>query len=323
MSARPPIPLVVVGGYLGAGKTTLLNRLLANAQGLRIAVLVNDFGEINIDAALIRTRSDDVIQLENGCVCCSIGGRLAEAMLAIADRDARPDLLVIEASGVSDPQRIAQIGLLDPAFRLNAVLVAVDAAAVHDSLGDPLVGEMVRQQIAGASVVALTKTDLCAAGGAAATTRTVGTLAPRATVLEACDGELPLSVFIDAAMPTPAGTGVLQSHAGWHRPALHAGIRSIAYRTGRAFDKARLRQALLKLPVRLLRAKGLVRLAADPRLHEVHVVGGRMRMRSMPHGEAGEFGGFGEFSDSALVFIGAFDAAEADAISASMESALA
>ncbi|WP_434034173.1 CobW family GTP-binding protein [Cupriavidus sp. a3] len=317
MNARPPIPLVVVGGYLGAGKTTLLNRLLANAQGLRIAVLVNDFGEINIDAALIRTRSDDVIQLENGCVCCSIGGRLAEALLAIADRDVRPDLLVIEASGVSDPQRIAQIGLLDPAFRLNAVLVAVDAAAVHDSLRDPLVGEMVRQQIAGASVVALTKTDLCAAGSAAATVGTISTLAPRATVLEASDGELPLSVFVDAAMTTPASTGVLQAHAGWPRPAPHAGIRSFAYQTGRSFDKARLRQALLSLPVRLLRAKGLVRLAADPRLHEVHVVGGRMRMRSMPHGDAGEFGEF------ALVFIGAFDAAGADAISASMESALA
>lgn len=320
MNARLPIPLVVVGGYLGAGKTTLLNRLLANARGLRIAVLVNDFGKINIDAALIRRRSDDVIQLENGCVCCSIGGRLAQALVAIADRHARPDLLVIEASGVSDPQRIAQIGLLDPAFRLNAVLVAVDAAAVHDSLGDPLVGDMVRQQIAGASVVVLTKTDLCAAGGAAATTETVGTLAPRATVLEACDGDLPLSVFVDAAMPTRAGTGLLQAHAGWHRSPPHAGIRSIAYQTGRGFDKARLRQALLALPVRLLRAKGLVRLAADPRLHEVHVVGGRMRMRPLPHGESAESGVFGE---SALVFIGAFGAAGADAIAASMESALA
>ncbi|HLB75609.1 MAG TPA: GTP-binding protein, partial [Candidatus Dormibacteraeota bacterium] len=70
---RAPIPMVVVGGYLGAGKTTLLNRLLERADGLRVAVLVNDFGEINIDAALIRTRSSDVLQLENGCICCSIG----------------------------------------------------------------------------------------------------------------------------------------------------------------------------------------------------------------------------------------------------------
>ncbi|MEG1769601.1 MAG: GTP-binding protein, partial [Comamonas sp.] len=81
-----PIPMVVVGGYLGAGKTTMLNRLLTQSGDLRVAVLVNDFGEINIDAALIRTRSDDVIQLENGCVCCSIGDKLVQALAEISER---------------------------------------------------------------------------------------------------------------------------------------------------------------------------------------------------------------------------------------------
>ena len=131
---RAPIPMVVVGGYLGAGKTTLLNRLLERADGLRVAVLVNDFGEINIDAALIRTRSSDVLQLENGCICCSIGGRLAEALAAVGARPDRPDLLVIEASGVSDPVRIAQVGMLDPALQLNAILVAVDVQDVDEQL---------------------------------------------------------------------------------------------------------------------------------------------------------------------------------------------
>jgi Ni2+-binding GTPase involved in maturation of urease and hydrogenase len=115
---RPPIPLVVLGGYLGAGKTTLLNHVLSNAGQRRVAVLVNDFGDINIDAALIRERTDDVINLENGCVCCSIGGRLVDALVKISARPARPELLIIEASGVSDPVKIAQIGLLDRAFRL-------------------------------------------------------------------------------------------------------------------------------------------------------------------------------------------------------------
>ncbi|WP_432262223.1 CobW family GTP-binding protein [Cupriavidus sp. TMH.W2] len=316
MNARPPIPLVVVGGYLGAGKTTLLNRLLANAQGRRIAVLVNDFGEINIDAALIRARSDDVIQLENGCICCSIGGRLAEALVAIAAREQRPDLLVIEASGVSDPQRIAQVGLLDPAFRLNAVLVAVDVTGVHDSLGDPLVGDMVRRQVAGASVVVLTKADLAQAEAVAQAAATAGALAPRAAVLIAQSGELPLSVFVDAAVPAARGTATLLSGAGWQRlpDATHADIRSIAYQTPRSFDKARLRQALATVPVRLLRAKGLVRLEADARLHEVHLVGGRIRLRQA---------GPAESPGSALVFIGAFDAAAEPAIRACMEAALA
>ncbi|RDK11194.1 CobW family GTP-binding protein [Cupriavidus lacunae] len=316
MNARPPIPLVVVGGYLGAGKTTLLNRLLANAQGRRIAVLVNDFGEINIDAALIRARSDDVIQLENGCICCSIGGRLAEALVAIAAREQRPDLLVIEASGVSDPQRIAQVGLLDPAFRLNAVLVALDVTGVHDSLRDPLVGDMVRRQVTGASVVVLAKADLARAEAVAQAAATAGALAPRAAVLIAQSGELPLSVFVDAALPPAQGSGSLLSGAGWRRfpDATHADIRSVAYQTPRSFDKARLRQALATVSVRLLRAKGLVHLDTDPRLHEVHFVGGRIRLRPA---ESGDFRG------SALVFIGAFDAAAEQTIRACMAAAQA
>lgn len=316
MNARAPVPLVVVGGYLGAGKTTLLNRLLANAHGRRIALLVNDFGEINIDAALIRTRSDDVIQLENGCICCSIGGRLAEALVAIAAREQRPDLLVIEASGVSDPQRIAQVGLLDRAFVLNAVVVAVDVTEVAHSLHDPLVGDMVRLQIAGASVVVLTKADLADADALAMAAATVGAIAPRSAVLSACEGEVPLSVFVDAALPEPHGDAVLQAGGHWRRPVgtVHAGIRSISYQTGHDFDKMRLRQALKTLPVRLLRAKGMVRLAADPRLHELHVVAGRMRLNPMAQGDA---------AGSALVFIGAFGAEEERRIRACLDLALA
>ncbi|MEM5277222.1 CobW family GTP-binding protein [Cupriavidus taiwanensis] len=317
MNARAPIPLVVVGGYLGAGKTTLLNRLLADAQGCRIAVLVNDFGAVNIDAALVRARSDDVIELENGCICCSIGGRLAEALVAIAARAQRPELLVIEASGVSEPQRIAQVGLLDPAFRLNAVLVAVDVTSVHDSLRDPLVGDMVRRQIAGASVVALTKADLAGAAAVARAAATAAGLAPHATVLTARRGELPLPVFLDAgALPAPGSAARLDG-SGWQRGAAaggHAGIRSFAYQTHRGFDKARLRHALASAPVRLLRAKGLVRFDGDPRLHEVHLVAGRMRLR--PAQGAG-------LRDPALVFIGAFDAAAEARLRACIEAALA
>ncbi len=150
-AGAPPIVLAVIGGYLGAGKTTLLNHVLAHAGGRRIAVLVNDFGDINIDAALIRERSSDVIALENGCICCSIGGRLADALIAIAARPERPELLLIEASGVSDPAKVAQIGMLDPAFRLHGIIVAVDAERLEATLGDALVGDIATRQIGLAS----------------------------------------------------------------------------------------------------------------------------------------------------------------------------
>lgn len=317
MNKRAPVPMVVVGGYLGAGKTTMLNRLLANGEGRRITLLVNDFGEINIDAVLVRSRSDDVIQLENGCICCSIGGRLAAALVEIGQREKRPDLLVIEASGVSDPQRIAQVGLLDAALRLNGVVVAVDAESVFERLADPLVGDMVRRQITGASAVVLTKADLAGPAGLERARALMAEIAPQATVLVAHHGDVPWEVFADVAEPRPVSPGLLDGREGWRSvsgAAQHAGIRTLAYRTGRVFDKSRLCQALKNLPVRLLRAKGVVRLAGDVCLHEVHLVGGRLRI--------GRLACTDRMSESALVFIGAFgDAAEA-AVRATMDQAV-
>ncbi|MBJ2139403.1 GTP-binding protein [Delftia acidovorans] len=325
---RAPIPMVVVGGYLGAGKTTLLNRLLERADGLRVAVLVNDFGEINIDAALIRTRSSDVLQLENGCICCSIGGRLAEALAAVGARPDRPDLLVIEASGVSDPLRIAQVGMLDPALQLNAILVAVDVQGVDEQLCDPLVGDMVRRQIAGATALVLTKADLASAPMTGKARQRLAEIAPHTMVLTAQGGEIPLAVFLDA-VPLPRHPqhpqrllGALAGEGGaWKRAvdgtaglAGMAGITSFSYTTHRQFDKQRLRQALRTLPVPLLRAKGIVRLRGQQPLQEIHVVGGRLRVADL---------GAAQVARSAFVFIGCFTAAGQQAIRGQLDAALA
>ena len=295
---RAPVPMVVVGGYLGAGKTTLLNRLLERADGLRVAVLVNDFGEINIDAALIRTRSSDVLQLENGCICCSIGGRLAEALAAVGARPDRPDLLVIEASGVSDPVRIAQVGMLDPALQLNAILVAVDVQDVDEQLCDPLVGDMVRRQISGATALVLTKADLVDPLTVDHAKSRLSGLAPLALVLAAQHGDIPMALFLDA-VPRPGRSQSLLGAGGAWQGAVNgtAGIGSFSYSTPRCFDKRRLRQALRTLPVPLLRAKGIVRMADHCSGQEIHWVGGRLRVTKLP---------MAQICESALVFIGCF-----------------
>jgi G3E family GTPase len=271
----PAIPLVVIGGYLGAGKTTLLNHLLTQAGGRHIAVLVNDFGSINIDAALIREHTGDVINLENGCICCSIGGRLVEALLAVGARADPPDLLVIEASGVSDPVRIAQIGLLDRGFRLHGIAVLVDVERIGETLADPYVCDIARRQITGATALVLNKTDLVDEPRQAAVQAMLTGLASTVIMLPTTHGAVPLALLLDL-QAAPRGRSDALALAGWAATQLPAGIRSFTFSTESRFDRGRLKDALRSLSARLLRAKGFVRVEGEDAPQELHVVGSRI-----------------------------------------------
>ncbi|MFM0644892.1 GTP-binding protein [Paraburkholderia bryophila] len=292
------IPLVVIGGYLGAGKTTLLNHVLTNAGTRRITVLVNDFGSINIDAALIRERTDDVINLENGCVCCSIGGRLVDALLAISSRDDPPDLLIIEASGVSDPVRIAQIGLLDRAFRLDGVVVLVDAERIEATLADPYVGDIAQRQIEGATALVLNKMDLLDETSRETVRTRVEALAHSRVMLEAVHGVVPLGLIFDRqVVPARCHDGSPLSAAASPTPTL-AALSSFSFVTDACLSRSKLKEALQSFSAKLLRAKGFVRLDSDGALHELHVVGRRVLITASPTRTAAE---------SLIVLIGMFD----------------
>lgn len=152
------LPLSVIGGYLGAGKTTLINRLLGADHGLRIAVMVNDFGAINIDAALLKSASTDTIELTNGCVCCAMTGDLFFAIGDMLDRRPRPDHLVIEASGIADPAKIAAVAQTEPELLYGGILTLVDGLNFTGHLQEERIAEQLRAQVRCADFIAVTKT---------------------------------------------------------------------------------------------------------------------------------------------------------------------
>jgi len=310
-SARAPIDLAVIGGYLGAGKTTVVNHLLEAPHGKRIAVLVNDFGAVNIDARLVRARSDDVIELDNGCICCTIGGALVDALARLAAREERPDLLLIEASGVSDPAKIAQVGLLNGAFRLTAVLVVVDALEVVRTLVDPLVGAMAQQQIDSASAVIVTKLDLVAPESRERAVSDVRALAATDIVVAADHGRVPLALLFDASVPPMRA---LADAGRWqHRPLGSAAdtfpaFASVTLAAPGVLEKGRLRAWLKALPRTILRAKGFVRVADAQgcvSTRVCQVAARRLRMTPPAQGELGEQTGAG--AQGVMVFIGFID----------------
>lgn len=155
-----PLPVTVIGGYLGSGKTTLVNHLLRHANGLRLAVLVNEFGTLAIDEDLIEAKDDDIISIAGGCVCCSFGSDLSGALLDMAALDPPPDHLIIESSGVAIPSAIVgAVSLLD-GLRVDGVVILADAENILAHARSKYMSDTVLRQIEDANFIVLNKTDL-------------------------------------------------------------------------------------------------------------------------------------------------------------------
>ncbi|MBE9117701.1 GTP-binding protein [Lusitaniella coriacea LEGE 07157] len=197
------MPVTIITGFLGSGKTTLLNHILSNCQDLKIAILVNEFGDINIDSQLLVSMDEDMMELSNGCICCTINDGLVDAVYRVLERDDRVDYMVIETTGVADPLPII-LTFLGTELRdmtcLDSVIAVVDSETFTPDHFD---SEVALKQIIYSDITILNKTDLTSSEKVTKLERYISVIKAGARVLHSQHGKVPLSLILDIASNKP------------------------------------------------------------------------------------------------------------------------
>jgi G3E family GTPase len=270
-------PLTVIGGFLGAGKTTLVNHLLLDAarinNGVRYAVLVNDFGDLAIDENLITKHDGQTIALANGCICCMIGDDLVETIMDLMEGPQPPEHLIIETSGVADPAPVSELGSLDPNLARDLTIVVVDAEQVESQWADDRLRETVKRQIEAADLLVVNKTGALDPEAWSNLEAWLETQAPGRLRVRADDGRVPLSLLGDQSRRS-FETGTITPPVSRHNHSNLFHTRTLDISPDLTLSSFRSR--LQDLPVSVLRAKG--HLVLEGTSWVAHKVGSRVSL---------------------------------------------
>jgi G3E family GTPase len=276
------LPVTLITGFLGSGKTTLVNHILSNREGVRAAVLVNELGDVGIDNDLIITAEDGMIELTNGCICCSTNNDLIDSIVRLLDRREPVDHIIVETTGVADPLPVAhtfQRPEFRDALRLDAIVALADAEQFSLDLFD---GIAARNQLRYADVILLNKCDRVGAERLGTVEEKIRSLNAEARLVRTTRSAVPLPLILDVDLFRSRHTK--HDHAHLHDD----GFVSLSFESDRPFSVGQF-QAFLDSgrPSGLFRGKGFLWLAETGKRYVFHLVGERFTLEEDERDAAG------------------------------------
>lgn len=275
------MPVTIITGFLGSGKTTLLNQILDNQEGLKIAVLVNEFGDINIDAQLLVSVEEDMVELSNGCICCTINDSLVSTVYRVLEREDKVDYLIIETTGLADPLPIILTFLgteLKYLTRIDSIITMVDTETFTE---EHFASEAALSQIRYGDVIILNKVDLVDEQKLIQLKKFVDKVKFGARILTSQYGQVPLALLLDINLNQPKAYQAhirefQRNHKNYNHHLTTDGFNYVSFVSNKPFDLDKFEPFLTeKMPLSVFRAKGILWFTASELRHIFQLSGTR------------------------------------------------